>query len=84
MTVPKKLSEKTPRRWRLVRCFMEGSKKLRELQAEAYIQHLGDWGFKAKIHAPLPQHQNSSHTHVVALCNLKEKLRIGGVESCLR
>lgn len=36
-------------------------------------------GFKAKIWAPLPQHKTSGHTHVVVLCTLEEKLRIGGI-----
>lgn len=34
---------------------------------------------KASREAPLPQHQTSGHTHVVALCTLEEKLLIGGV-----
>jgi len=46
-----------------------------------YVWYLNRLVFEAKIHAPLSEHQNSGHTHVVALCNLKEKLRIGGVES---
>lgn len=70
---------KPVRRWRLVRCFMKGSKKSREQKAEQYITSLAEDGFKAKIHAPLPQHQTTGHTHVVALCTLKEKLMIGGV-----
>lgn len=76
-----KLSEFAPRRWRLVRCFMQGSKPRRERQAQEYIKHLASHGFKSRVFAPLPEHQNSGHTHIVALCNLRQKLRIGGVES---
>ena len=67
------------RRWRLVRCFMNEPKEVREEKARKFIAALAEDGFKAKIHAPLPQHQTSGHTHVVALCTLEEKLRIGGV-----
>jgi len=85
MSVPEvkhtKLSECAPRRWRLVRCFMLGSNTRRERQAQEYIKHLASRGFKSRVFAPLSQHQNSGHTHIVALCNLRQKLRIGGVES---
>lgn len=77
----KKLSEFAPRRWRLVRCFMQGSKEVREKLATDYIKHLASCGFKSRVFAPLPEHQNSGHTHIIALCNLRQKLRIGGVES---
>jgi len=58
---------------------MKGTKQRREAKANNYIKSLAEDGFKAKIYAPLPQHQTSGHTHVVALCTLEEKLWIGGV-----
>ena len=67
------------RRWRLVRCFMGEPKEIREEKARNFIANLAEDGFKAKIHAPLPEHKTSGHTHVVALCTIEEKLLIGGV-----
>lgn len=73
------MSKKAVRRWRLVRCFMDEPKKIREEKTQKYIANLAEDGFKAKIYAPLPQHKTSGHTHVVALCTLEEKLVIGGI-----
>jgi len=69
----------TVRRWRLIACF-EGER--REEKANQLIEGLYRYGFEAKIHAPLPEHKTSGHTHIVALCNLKEKLMIGGISPC--
>ena len=67
------------RRWRLIRCFMDEAREIREKKARELITNLAEDGFKAKIWAPLPQHRTSGHTHVVALCTLEEKLLIGGI-----
>jgi len=69
----------TVRRWRIIRCFMDEPKEMREAKAQRLIADLAEDGFKAKIYAPLPEHKTSGHTHVVALCTLEEKLLIGGV-----
>lgn len=75
---------KPVRRWRLVHCFMKSSKEHREEKANRYIKALAEDGFKAKIYAPLSQHQTSGHTHVTALCTLEEKLMIGGIFKCIQ
>lgn len=58
---------------------MNEPKEVRERKAKKYIESLSEDGFKARIYAPLPQHQTSGHTHIVALSTLNEKLMIGGV-----
>lgn len=70
---------KSVRRWRLIRCFMNEPKEVREKKAQKLIENLAEDGFKAKIYAPLPEHQTSGHTHIIAFCTLEEKLLIGGV-----
>ena len=70
------------RRWRLIECFEGEPKEIREKKARELIDFLDRYGFKAKIHAPLPEHKTSGHTHVTVLSNLKEKVMIGGISPC--
>ena len=74
------MTDRNVRRWRLVRCFRNENKTERESEAQRYVEQLKVRGYPSKIYVPLPQHQTSGHTHVVALCNLFTKLSLGGVE----
>ena len=67
------------RRWRFWHCF-QGSEAQRRMEAEKEIGWLNLEGFKAKVWAPLPEHKTSGHTHIVVLCTLEEKLKLGGIE----
>lgn len=74
-------NKKQVRRWHLWHCF-EGpphTLNARMVDAREEIAWLESKGFKARIHAPLPQHKNSGHTHIVVLCTQNEKLFLSGV-----
>jgi len=49
----------------------------RERKAGELIGSMAAKGFKAKIWAPLPEHKTSGHIHVVVLCTLEEKVKLG-------
>jgi len=69
----------TVRRWRFIECFMG---QHREKKSEEFIKELQKYGFKAKVHAPLPEHKNSGHIHIVALTTLRQKCLLGGITPC--
>lgn len=71
--------KKPVRRWRFWRC-IEGSVAHRTVEAREEIAWLDLKGFKARIHAPLPRHQTSGHTHLVVLATLDELLSLARVE----
>lgn len=72
--------KKKPRRWRLWKCIQsKPTCLLARIEAREEIVRLERKGFKAKIHAPLPEHKTSGHTHVVVLCTLEEKCKLAGI-----
>lgn len=73
------VEKKQVRRWHLWTCIEGNGHNARMVDAKEEIAWLESKGFKAKIHAPLPQHQNSGHTHIVVLCTQNEKLFLAGV-----
>ena len=72
--------QETVRRWRLFKCFMGPD---REEQAAKLISSIEAKGFKAKVHAPLPEHKRSGHVHVAVLADLRDTLELAGVVDCL-
>jgi len=69
---------KKPRRWHLWRCIL-GKVNHRLVEAREEIAWLESKGFKAKIHAPLPEHKTSGHTHIVVLCTFEDKCKLAGI-----
>ncbi len=70
---------KPVRRWRLWRCFQDGSENNRLVDAREEIAWLNHKGFNAKIYAPLPEHKTSGHTHVTVLATFDEKCKLAGI-----
>lgn len=77
--VRKYLSEgKDYKRWRLWRC-IQGPETHRRAEAKEEIAWLDSKGFNAKIHAPLPEHKTSGHTHIVVLATFHELCKLAGI-----
>lgn len=66
------------KRWRLWHC-VEGSEAHRSVEAKEEIAWLELKGFRAKIHAPLPQHKTSGHTHIVVLATFHEFCKLAQI-----
>jgi hypothetical protein len=68
--------KKDVRRWRSFACFTGEN---REEEAAQLIKDIEGVGFKAKIHAPLKEHENSGHIHITVLCTREERVQLSGL-----